>query len=288
MLFVGDWGASGSLRQQNAVAQSMVAYARRHRMKPGALFFLGDNFYGELDGGVASPRWRSQFEDAYPKQVFDCPCYAILGNHDYFVEPAGKHDAQLAYAARPGTRWTMPAKWYRFEFPRKNPLVTFIALDSNFTRGKLGLTRSERAAQKAWLEAQLVAPRRTPYLAICAHHPLYSNGDHGDSRKMIKLLDKHLRGSRAHLYMCGHDHDLQHLEFEGHPTSFVISGGGGAHLRDLRHSSKKRGPFASSVAGFTHLEITRRQMVVRHIGLRGETLHAFSKTPHGEVRLFQA
>jgi tartrate-resistant acid phosphatase type 5 len=32
------------------------------------------------------------------------------------------------------------------------------------------------------------------------------------------------------LYLSGRDHDLQHLEFKGHPTSFVISGRGGAEL----------------------------------------------------------
>ena len=37
------------------------------------------------------------------------------------------------WGARPSgpTRWTMPSLWYRFEFPAKNPLITFLALDSN-------------------------------------------------------------------------------------------------------------------------------------------------------------
>jgi hypothetical protein len=38
------------------------------------------------------------------------------------------------------------------------------------------------------------------------------------------------RRHNADLYLSGHDQDLQHLEFKGHPTSFVISGGGGAEL----------------------------------------------------------
>jgi tartrate-resistant acid phosphatase type 5 len=32
------------------------------------------------------------------------------------------------------------------------------------------------------------------------------------------------------LYLSGRDHDLQQLEFKGHPTCFVICGGGGAEL----------------------------------------------------------
>lgn len=288
LLILGDWGADGSARHQQSVAQAMARYVATQRIRPEALFFLGDNFYGQLEGGVKSPRWQRQFEEAYPPSVFDCPCYAVLGNHDYHVEPAGKHDAQLAYARTPGTRWTMPAKWYRFEFPRANPLVTFLALDSNYrkpTKDKLGLTGAERAAQRAWLAAELARPRTSPFLAVCAHHPLYSNGDHGDSSSMIKLWDDLLRKNRAHFYLCGHDHDLQHLEFAGHPTSFVISGGGGAGLTKLTVAPEKRGPFARSAAGFTHLEITAAEVRVRHVDTEGETLHAFAKTPGGETRL---
>ena len=35
-------------------------------------------------------------------------------------------------------------------------------------------------------------------------------------------------------YFFGHDHDLQHLEFEGVSTSFVVSGGGGASITKLK------------------------------------------------------
>jgi tartrate-resistant acid phosphatase type 5 len=70
---------------------------------------------------------------------FPCPAYAVLGNHDYQRWPESKVDAELEYArsGRNGgaaTRWTMPSRWYRFEFPAKNPLITFLALDSNMPR----------------------------------------------------------------------------------------------------------------------------------------------------------
>lgn len=288
MLLVGDWGAEGSATQQRNVAAAMRSYVEAHRIMAGAILFLGDNFYGRFEGGVECPRWKTQFEEAYPPTAFDCPCYAVLGNHDYHVEPAGKHEAQLAYAARPGTRWTMPAKWYRFEFPHDNPAVTFLALDSNYrepTKDKLGLSPAERAAQKAWLEAELAKPRTTPFLAVCAHHPLYSNGKHGDSSSLVKLWDGLLRESGAHFYFCGHDHDLQHLEFAGHPTSFVISGGGGAGLTEMKRSTDQRGSFGRSVAGFTHLEITPKQILVRHIDAEGTILHVFAKAADGATRL---
>jgi len=287
MLLIGDWGYSGDLSQQTAVAKAMQSYIAGHHIRPGALFLLGDNFYGKFEGHVKCPRWKTQFEEMYPRAAFDCPCYAILGNHDYHVEPADKLDAQLAYAgATPGTRWTMPAKWYRFEFPRLNPLVTFLALDSNYQKpaeGKLALTDDERTAQQAWLKAELAKPRTTPFLAVAGHHPVFSNGPHGDNKALIEKWDPLLREHRAHLYLGGHDHDLQHLEFDAHPTSFVLSGGGGAKLYPLARTADERGPYAASVAGFTHLEITPRSIVVRHVDPAGKTLHAFSKAPDGKV-----
>jgi len=287
-LFVfGDWGAVVP-DPQLQVARTMASYMAGQGIRPAALLSLGDNFYGQMDGGVDCPRWKTQFEDTYPQDQFSGPCYAVLGNHDYNVEPAGKAEAQLAYAAaHPGTRWTMPAKWYRLEFPQERPLVTFLMLDSNYqkaTAEKLSLTEEERAAQAQWLKAELAKPRTTKYLVICGHHPLYSNA--GDGAKLIGEWDALFREHAAHIYFCGHIHDLEHLEFEGHPTSFVVSGGGGTTLRpNEKTESSAQNRFNGRIHGFTHLEITDQRLVVRHIGAEGGQLHAFTKSPQGAVEI---
>src|SRR4051812_2799554 len=97
LFLFGDWGAVIPEPQQQ-VASTMIRYAEQNGIHPSALLLLGDNFYGQFDGGVNSPRWQSQFEAMYPTEAFPGPCYAILGNHDYNLEPAGKMEAQLAYA----------------------------------------------------------------------------------------------------------------------------------------------------------------------------------------------
>jgi hypothetical protein len=85
------------------------------------------------------------------------------------------------------------------------------------------------------------------------------------------------------MYLAGHDHDLQHLEFEQHPTSFFLSGGGGADLYDLKIDPSKRGPYAQKVYGFSHLSVTSKQLTLRHLDSNGRTVHAFTKTPAGEM-----
>ncbi len=284
-LTIGDWGATGDLGPQTKVAKAMAVYAKAKSVKPEALLLLGDNFYGKMDGGVSDPRWQKQFEDMYPQSAFDCPCYAILGNHDYHVEPKSKPDDQLAYAAKGGTRWTMPAKWYRFEFPRQNPVVTFLALDSNYQKpdeAKQALTEEEKEKQLAWLKSELAKPH-APFVVALGHHPLYSNGVHGDTKALLDAWEPLFKQHKVHLYLGGHDHDMQHLEFDQHPTSFVISGGGGAKVRDLKKDPKERGPFGKGVYGFSHLEVSATSLVLRHLDDGGNVMHAFSKAPDGKV-----
>ncbi len=253
-------------------------------IRPEGLFLLGDNFYGTFKGGVNCPRWKTGFEDMYPESVFPGPCWAMLGNHDYDEENGLKLAAELEYAeAKPGTRWTMPAKWYRVDWPAKNPILTCLVLDSNYKNGYCYLTPEEKARQLKWMNAELAKPRTAPWLICMGHHPIYSNGTHGDNQTLIKEWAPLFQQHNVPFYFCGHDHDLQHLEFDDVCTSFVISGGGGGHITKLKKPD--RGPFSQSVNGFTHLQVSRERIVVRHIDPQGRQLHAFSKTPAGHVEI---
>ena len=198
LLMIGDWGYEEA-RAQSQVAAAMSDLHPGHALRWQALLLLGDNWYGPLPNGAQSTRWQTQFEEMYPASVFDCPAYAILGNHDYQNMPGSKVAAELEYAraSRPGgkaTRFTLPSRWYRFEFPAENPLITFIALDSNMPKEKKNdvdftLTEQDAAQQLSWLEAELKRPRTTPFLVVMGHHPVYSDGPHGDHPVLIKDWD---------------------------------------------------------------------------------------------------
>jgi tartrate-resistant acid phosphatase type 5 len=293
LLMIGDWGYDSHHEAQAGVAAGMRRYAESQKLSIQALLMLGDNWYGALEGGAKSERWQTQFEEMYPTEAFGCPAYAILGNHDYQNWPASKVDAELEYARTGKSRWTMPARWYRFEFPEKNPLVTFIALDSNMPAadGKAAhgvnftLTPEQQAEQLAWLEAELSKRRTTPFRVVMGHHPVYSDGPHGDHPVLVRDWDPLFRKYKVDLYLAGHDHDMQHLEFENHPTSFFLSGGGGADLYDLKIDPSKRGPYAQKVYGFSHLAVTAKEITLRHLDSKGQVLHGFSKTSDGEIKM---
>ena len=284
ILMLGDWGTVTEPGQQITVANAMKQWASDNSIRPDALLMLGDNFYGEMSDGVNSRRWLRQFEQMYPLSSFPGPAYAVLGNHDYETFRGNKVEAELAYT-RQSSRWTMPGRWYSVKLPKEDPCVTLICLDSNFPGSKgfdpwpwsFVLTRQQHDEQQAWFEAELAKPRTTPFLAVAAHHPLYSNGKHHDTPMLIAQWDSLLRRHNVDLYLSGHDHDLQHLEFQGHPTSFVISGGGGAELVDWTTPPQKRGPWGLRALGFTDLQISKNELIVRHIGKDATTLYEFKK-----------
>jgi len=124
------------------------------------------------------------------------------------------------------------------------------------------------------------------WLVCMAHHPLFSNGPHGDHAPLIKDWGPLFQKYNVPFYFCGHDHDLQHLEFSGLPTSFIVSGGGGAALTKLKR--EERGPFSQSVYGFTHLQVSPEKFIVRHIDPQLKQLHGFQRSLNGRVDLLRA
>ena len=293
LLMIGDFGTGGA--DQLKVAGAMQKFVGDSGVKPEGLLMLGDNFYGLVKEGfsVDSPRWQKDIEKMYPASIFPGPMWSVLGNHDYHDNPGGEK-VQLAYASQPGVRWKMPAKWYRFDLgPAGKPLATFICLDTNFptiaggvdkkTKKPRGcLTAAEEKEQIAWLKAELEKPR-APFTIVIGHHPLYSNGDHGDTKQLIAQWEPLFQKHQVHAYLCGHDHDLQHLEMKGLFTTHLLSGGGGARTRKLE--GKHEVPFGKDVHGFTHLQITAEALTFTHHSADGGVLHSVTKLPDGSFKV---
>lgn len=312
-LAIGDFGTGGS--DQAKVSKAMQDFMAKNSLKPDALFLIGDNFYGpavpkpKASKGkdkdkkapevppapftVENKRWQTDIEQMYPESLFAAPMYAVLGNHDYHDNQGGEQ-TQLAYAKKPGVRWKMPAKWYRQDF---GGLLTLICLDSNlrevsgkdsktkkYTRSSLKL--EEEKAQLEWFKAELAKPR-APFTLVMAHHPLYSNGDHGDTEAVIAAWEPLLQEHKVHAYLCGHDHDLQHLEMESRFTSHVLSGGGGAKTRALEHPERKM-PYGKDIHGFTHITVNPDGLTFAHHSVDGTLVHQFTKRLHGKVEVLPA
>jgi len=284
LLTMGDIGQVGP--GQARVAAAMEKYVRGAGRSFDALFTAGDNFYVKFTG-VDDPKWRTMFEDMYNPSVLNFPFYAALGNHDYEeVTPGGvrKWQIEMDYAkAHPNSRWKLPAHCYRVDFPggAEKPLVSVLVLDSY--KDQVGEQRW--AEQLAWVKEQLDGPRKSRWIIAVAHHPLFSNGRHGDIGVMQRDFGPLFQKYGVDLYICGHDHDLQHLEMPGYNMSFLLVGGGGASTRPMQNDV--RGPFSRATQGFADLSFTAARVVVRYIGVDGSVVHAFERTHGGKVKVLE-
>lgn len=278
LLVFGDWGG-GDLPEQRDVARQAAQYAKTNKLKFDAALLLGDNFYKKMEGGTKDPRWQTEFELMYDRDLLAMPFYAALGNHDY---EDTKYMAQLTYGREhPESRWKMPAKWYRLSIPEDKPLITVLVLDSNYAK----LSAEEWEKETAWFKTELTNKNNAAWTISTAHHPLFTAGQHGDTKKIIAEWGPAIKAAKLDFYLCGHDHDLQHLEMPGWPTSFLLAGGGGAKIRPMKRDD--RGPFSRSLNGFLHLKLTEEQAIGTFVSKDGKIVHQFSRNHEGKITVIQ-
>lgn len=199
---VGDTGSGA-----DAVAAGI---ARLHEAKPfDAIVLTGDNFYPCGPTSEEDPRWSlvTALTRVGP------PVLPVLGNHD----SCGKADP-LAQVRATGViaNWTMPGRQYVV----RSRLADFAMLDTTpYARGR------SHAAETAL--RQTFAKSKARWRVVVGHHPVISSGWHGyfprDEVKAMRRLIPALRETRAHLYICGHDH---HLELLRGRMLHLVSGAG--------------------------------------------------------------
>jgi hypothetical protein len=110
---------------------------------------------------------------------------------------------------------------------------------------------------------------------------MFGNGSHSDNGVLLTSWGPLFKKYRVDMYLCGHEHTLQHLEIPDWPISFVIAGGGGAARKPMLRD--QRGPFSKSVLGFADLHFSPDTMAVELIGAKDNVLHAFERDHSGKV-----
>jgi tartrate-resistant acid phosphatase type 5 len=243
VLAFGDFG-SGAPSQ----AETARAMAARNQQQPFDIgITMGDNFYRCGVRGVHDPKWKTRWEDLYTP--LGIPIYATLGNHDYGHPPVicpaerASPDAEVAYT-KLSKSWRMPSRYYAF----KAGPVLFIAID----------TEGWERPQLEWIRKTLAESANDPdikWRIVYGHHPMLTSGVHLNERRIAQLREELLpvlRNFKVDLYICGHDHDMEHLRAQG--MNFFICGGGGAQLRHFR-GKKPESLFRDVAFGFLDLRI---------------------------------
>jgi tartrate-resistant acid phosphatase type 5 len=251
----GDFGTGSEAQKQ--VASAILKFHRQAPFDFGIT--LGDNFYPVGMESPGDPRWATQWEQLY--QALGVKFYATLGNHDW-----GHPDspaAEIIYSDKSQT-WRMPSPYYTFT---AGP-VQFFALDTNRI--------SE--AQLIWLKEEL-SKSQAKWKVVYGHHHIYS-ATRGDNTRLIETLLPVLQGGKVDLYICGHDHNLQHVGPEGN-VHFFVAGGGGAGTYEL--NEYPRTIFKAQKHGFAALEADGKKLKVRLVGADGAQVYEYTLEKQGRI-----
>lgn len=253
---IGDWG-TGSPAQRH-VADLMNAKASRDSLH--FVLLLGDNFYSSGVTSVSDPQWQKKFETIYDLPSLEVPFFASLGNHDY--KKNADPNAQVKYAQQRQTKWQMPSRYYTFtRTVDTSATIQFFALDTE-ALNKIGIMGS---AQVEWLKTELAKSTAT-WKVVFGHHPVFSNGEHGDTPAMQKYIRPLLEKYHVDFYLCGHDHDRQLLQPVA-GVNYIVSGTA-AKSRDTVWDNNTI--FAATDLGFTWFRVTAEEFHAQFINKNGE------------------
>ncbi|WDE06767.1 metallophosphoesterase [Thalassomonas viridans] len=257
LFVIGDSG-TGNQNQQNA-ANTLESYHLNYPLD--GIIHTGDIFYPDGLGNADNDEAYNKFT-AFYQGLSPLPWYFVAGNHEH----DGSISALFTFIDRDETLH-LPALYYQKTLAKPDIgwQVNLLATDTTpFTFGLV------QAGQLAWLQNQLSA-RENQLNLVIGHHPIFSNGAHGDTEELQGSFYQLLKQYRVPLYLAGHEHNLQLLP-KKEDVNFIVSGGGGASLSEVScgdslYADKSHGGFA--------LFITRENIYVIPVPLGGP-LYMFS------------
>ena len=257
----GDWGSGTS--DQKAVATAVKDFCQTERCNFGLL--LGDNFYPSGVGSVDDPQWQEKFEQVYTG--LDLPFYAVLGNHDH----QGNIQAEIDYTLQQD-RWKMPARHYKISYPENStsPLLEIFAFDSGPSDGS-GEIPQDPSFQELMAQLQSSQAR---WKILAMHHPIYSNGQHGDSAALVDLIPQIC--NQVDVVLSGHDHIFSQLDDAQDGCAFQqwVVGTGGQSLYTIQPDS--RSVFSEAAFGFAAVRINQNKLEIAFYHVDGSIADTYT------------
>ena len=252
ILSVGDWGSAAlggyHLRNAENTAAAMKIYASEY--KPKLVLNTGDNFYYCGIHNTSDSQISADYVELFGN--IGLPWYNTLGNHDYGFNP----DAQLALNETIPT-WIMDARYYHKRVVldgvgNESVVLNIIVLDTNpciadyrgDDRAKWdpcsiqyptcapmegecmfheNIIQQDCKAQLDWFNATLSSinsgnSNNTEWVFVLGHH----KADEIDVEDFQDILNS----SGVHLYLNGHNHNLEHYSIDGQ-AKYMTTGAGG-------------------------------------------------------------
>lgn len=280
LLVLGDTGKPEYvvpvLDPQGAVARALEAEDRMARVD--GLVLLGDNFYPNgLKERLFKTRLRDDFVAPYCRflaftprgagsmsetcslssdERHPVPIYAVLGNHDY-----GERESPMLQRTRIPEyveNWKMPREHVELhELPGGVSLVLFdsVAL----------MLRSEERSVRRKLESAL-QDAQGPWRIVATHFPVANSGQaYTPAFTKAALEIFQAADVPVHVYLAGHEHNLQAIEMSPPGPFLNLIAGSGSDVREVEEGGPGR-LFAEASLGFVRLDLERRDGEERLVG----------------------
>lgn len=275
-IIVSDWGRNGMTDQQQ-VADQMAKTAD----STGAKFIAtcGDNFQISGVASTQDPLWMVNFENVYKGNSLQVEWYPVMGNHDY----KGNTQAEIDYT-KISRRWSMKDRYYSFARKINDSIsARFIFMDTpplieeyrNNPEEYPDAIKQNADKEIKWLKGVL-ADSKEQWKIVFGHHPVYSaSKKHGNTKEMIDLVKPLLEQYNAQFYICGHDHDFQHLREKGGKVDYIVTGTGSETRPD---SSNEMSLFSKSEPGFSIVSLKADSLRICFVGTNGNIIYSFVKS----------
>jgi tartrate-resistant acid phosphatase type 5 len=205
---IGDFGEYNE--HSNKIMESIIKLKNEN----SSLILMGDNFYPQgilNENDISINKMRQKLLNIH------MPVYAILGNHDYVLNPLAQINLKID-----GIEWIMPSNYYKKSFDFIDiffldtmiirPGYTSEGIYTNFTDKIPQLYNKSLEELKdehiKWIDDEL-SKSKNKWKLVIGHYPLCSDGLYFKWNEIYNEIYPLLKKHNVDFYFCGHDHNMQ-------------------------------------------------------------------------------
>jgi hypothetical protein len=122
---------------------------------------------------------------------------------------------------------------------------------------------------------ETLANSKEQWKLVFGHHPVYSaSPTHGNTKEMIQHVKPIFDKYNVQFYICGHDHDLQHLREKNSKVDYIVTGAGGEPRRD---STNAMTVFSKSLPSFSLISFKADSIQLCFVSSKGEVVYRYAR-----------
>ena len=295
-LLLGDWGGDPHYPYTTAAEVSCAKQmgTKAEMLSANFTVSLGDNMYYKGVKNEYDTRFQTTFEDVFTAKSLQHKWYILAGNHDHVRNVSG----EIAYTSH-SKRWYFPSLYYSREFtiPGSKATVQIVFIDTIILSGlsdpndptqsyEIIYDESLAMSQWDWIEDQLKAST-ADWLLVAGHYPVWSIAEHGPTESLVQMLKPLLEKYKVTAYLCGHDHNMQHLREDNSDVDYFVIGAGhfvdssNAHMNKVPENSLKYfygHENSFSDGAFASITVSSKKFEITFTNVKGQSIYQYSKS----------